>query len=629
MSLDGESLILPLTGPDKQQVERNPQWQVPQMRDCGQPKDVARALHTIRKISSGDLIDVELHGGAICGLLAAFAYWFLGLTIEIRKGGTLLYRSTSEEHPVQLLVKYATTETESSLLDVQLASQSYYVCNISSFLQGRSVNQHDKGQIMAGRIPWNKAIQTTFGAAGQELLNAGFHLSLILGNGARILGALAYSESKYLGISSSMFRVDYDPLRDVVIHNSESHGKGLIYTAIEQFPEFASLDQHVMEDCLQNPLAKACEEFERAFTRLKMLCNCTTCQGDKSWTDIKRYERFCVPALARFVLITARNLALVRPENYLRPHRAGLEWLYGLVGENVPASVVKKYALDLHDKENVRMLLNSITITQVYQTAELIFTGRLEKANERPPAYSANGMVIYLDLLREFSDNPGMAGMVHVVPGNLGLESGRTYSIARDLDRSGNIRYHATNYQKLSSLPLPMDTSSAELAVNLVVRESVGGLYLEFVFTLAKKSLCSIGQSELINRLGRMSYIVDCSRYQCRETKSPLDSVYTADGEGKVDPKADVEAGRYVVIRRLQGNSIARCVALCQVASNPEIHWDSKGKPWQSFKNEVRHENIILRSDECWSCCIKAALQHSPSKHSNGAIGVLPVVYIL
>lgn len=628
MSLDGEGLILPLPPLAKDLVGKNPGSEVGHLRDCGQPKDVARALHAIGKLSSGNLVAIELRGGAICGLLAALAYWFLGLAIEIRKGGTLLYRSVSEDRPVQVLVTYAATEAESNFLDMRLASQSYNVCNISSLLQGRSLNHHDEGIIMAGRIPWDKTIQTTFGAVGQELLNAGFHLSQILGNGARILGALANCESNNLGISSSMFRNDYNPFEKVVVHNEESHGKGLIHSAIGQFPELASLDRHLMEECLENPLAKACEEYESAVTRLAMICDCTNCRGDKRWTDIKRYKRFCIPALATFLLVTARNLALVHPEKSLRPHRAGLECLYTLVGY-VP-QVPDNSSLELENQRpNSIVLLNTIAMVQVFQTAELIFTGRLDRADSQskagmvPAAYSANGMTLYLDLLREFSDSPGAAAMVHVVPGNLALESGRTYSIARDSDRSGEVRYQASNYQPQSFLPSSMDTSSAELTVNLVVKESIAGLFVGFCFTLANQPLCSVGPTELLHNLAHMSYSVDCSRYQCRELNTPLDSVYTVDGEGLVDPKADVEAGRLVVIRRLQRNPIARSVALNQVASFPEDDWKSEGKPWQSFRNEVRRENILLRSDECWSCCIKAAL-----RHSKRAMGILPVVYI-
>lgn len=633
MSLDGEGLTL-LEGLPKSLVEKNLGSQVGHFRDCGRPRDVARALHAIGKLSSGNLTGIELRGGAICGLLAALAYWFLGLAIEIRKGGTLLYRSVSEDHPVQVLVTYAATEADPSFLDMQLASQSYYVCNISSVLQGRSPNEHGENLIMTGRIPWDKAIQTTFGTVGQELLNARFHLSQILGNGARILRALANSESNNLGISSSMFRNYFNRVEKVVVHNENSHGRGLIHSAIVQFPELASLDRHLMEECLENPLAKACEEYESAVTRLAMLCDCTKCRGDKRSADSKRYQRFCIPSLAHLLLITARNLALVHPEKSLRPHRVGLEYLYDFV-ELLSGSLSKVPDNSSLDHENQRpnsiALLNSIGMGRVIQTAELIFTGRLNtrpdshsKVIEVPAAYSANGMTIYLDLLREFSDSPGAAAMVHVVPGSLGLESGRTYSIARDSHCSREVKYQVTNYQTQSSLPLSMDTSSAELAVNLVVQESIAGLFVEFFFTLANKPLCSLGPTELLHNLAHMSYSVECSRYQCRELNTPLDSVYTVDGEGKVDPKADVEAGRLIVIRRLQDNPIARSVALNQVATFPEDNCDSEGKPWQSFKNEVRRENIILRSDECWSCCIKAAL-----RHSNKTRGVLPVVYIL
>lgn len=102
MSLDGTDPIV-----DTDQWGRNPVNELrPRKRHSGLPSDIASALRAIAELSSGKLTLIELCGGATCGLLAASAYWFLGLDVEIRKGPDLVYRSVLENRPVRLLVRY-------------------------------------------------------------------------------------------------------------------------------------------------------------------------------------------------------------------------------------------------------------------------------------------------------------------------------------------------------------------------------------------------------------------------------------------------------------------------------------------------------------------------------------------
>ena len=59
------------------------------------------------------------------------------------------------------------------------------------------------------------------------------------------------------------------------------------------------------------------------------------------------------------------------------------------------------------------------------------------------PLTAPYGLDLSVNMLSTF-DSPGAAAMVHVVPGNLGLEPGRAYSIARNSDRSREVKNHAT-----------------------------------------------------------------------------------------------------------------------------------------------------------------------------------------
>ncbi|KAL9119649.1 MAG: hypothetical protein Q9187_003797 [Circinaria calcarea] len=568
-----------------------------QSRDCGQPKDVATALHAIGKLSSGSLIAIELRGGAVCGLLGALGFWFLGLEVEIRKGSIVAYRSVSDEEPVQILVTYGAVNDQASSIDMQVASRSYHICNISSILEGRLIDYDHDNHIISGRVPWDKAIQTTFGSVGEELLKAHYHFSQILGNAARIFTALANSEPNNLGIEKPKSYYRHCAFKTVVVHNDNSHGKGFIHFMMARLPELATLDRHLMETCLDYPLAKAHEQFEAAMRRMVMLCDCIMCNEPEDSNDFERYKTFCIPLLAEFIVATLRNLALVHPDTDLKPYRSGLEKLY------------RSYEFSIEKpKHRIDGVIDHLTMVSVYDTAELIYTGRQEmmeswqeaplKSAKVPPVFSAHGMTFYLDILRELSDRPGAAAILHVVPGNMVLESGRIYTIARDSPPAGCVKYQATNCKLSSSLPSPADTSNSELIGKLAVKESMRALSIEFCFTRSGMPLCSIGPADLVDRLARVSFSVHCPRRRCPDIKAPLTSIFTVDGEGKVDPEADVDSGRLVVIRRLQGNLIARCISLCQnakyatISRDITVH-DKLDVATQERKDILYHENVL------------------------------------
>lgn len=86
-----------------------------------------------------------------------------------------------------------------------------------------------------------------------------------------------------------------------------------------------------------------------------------------------------------------------------------------------------------------------------------------------------------------------------------------------------------------------------------------------------------------------------------------MSSVFTVDGEGKVDTQADVASGRMVVVRRIQGNPVARCIALHQNAKYaviPRYWYDDTGIPKdasvQDQKDILYPEDVIVKLDECW-----------------------------
>ena len=276
---------------------------------------------------------------------------------------------------------------------------------------------------------------------------------------------------------------------------------------------------------------------------------------------------------------------------------------------------VEQLGVCLHGNQGKTCLVSDPPSCRVQRdnTATSIYTGNFEwvvGGHDDSSAFTIHGITFYLDILREFSDIPGHAGVMHVVPGAITLESGRIYSKSRDLNLAGCITYEATNYQSLSSLPSSKDTSNLDLDRNLVVKEHVRELSIGFHFTRAGKCIYAIGVTELIGCLAKLSYTVYCPRPVCKRLREPLTSVFTADGEGLVNAEADATAKRFVVIRQLHGNATARCVAALQVSRFIASRTVEVTEPNPSpLPGDLHPRSVILRTDECWSCCIREALR--------------------
>ena len=544
MSLNGDSFIT-----SRAPFILNPRIQP---RQAGMPKHVAVVLAAIGNLSHGQLSSIEIRGGSMCGLLAAFGYWFLGLDVEIWTGSTLAYRSIAEGQPVQILVRYTATDVTIDSTEVELASKSYHIFNIASIIAPITDSEAEATLIMSGRIPWSSAITSTFKDVGRKLLKSHYNLGQVLGNAARIFAAFANAEPDAPHPGTGHVLSD-EGWALATIHRSESFGDGLIDFMLKTLPELAALDANTMYACLKHPIARSVEEFQNAIERLASLCDCESCTPRPDMSrELHLTGIFCVPLVAEFLAITLRNLSLVHPDVELQPYRSGLETLY------------RNYELFANKKMANRApgILRGTRMLDVYDTAELVYTGRQELFQGRkgvrgseqrtgtPPVFSAHGMTFYLNVLRELSDCPGNAGLLRIVPGSITLQSNRVYTFVKDLAPAGGLSYPVTNYRPLASLSdlKILDTSSADLAAKLTIFESVGALSLEFSFTKGAHSLCQIGPTQLVKRLADSSYSVFCPRRLC-QSDAKLTSVFTVEGEGKVDLEADFRASRLVVIR--------------------------------------------------------------------------------
>ena len=173
------------------------------------------------------------------------------------------------------------------------------------------------------------------------------------------------------------------------------------------------------------------------------------------------------------------------------------------------------------------------------------------------------------------------------------LESGVQYQRVRD-GHDPSAGYAAGNHQELTSVENSRNTATASLKVELLVKETLEELLVSFRFSSSKGIFNLIGpgwlSQVLIKGIGR----VYCPQSACKLLPPPYRVMVTVDGGGEINAEDDFCAGRFVVIRQLSGNVLARCLG---------TFTSSYHKPLL----DGGRAHFLLRLDECLSCCIRAA----------------------
>ena len=102
----------------------------PQVHLCGDPKQVARALEGLAKISSGLMKSMVLIGNSECGFLAAIAQWLLGLLVVVQNAaGDIVYPSTGADvNNYQLMIIYS-SDPEASRT-ISRTTDAYHIDDI-------------------------------------------------------------------------------------------------------------------------------------------------------------------------------------------------------------------------------------------------------------------------------------------------------------------------------------------------------------------------------------------------------------------------------------------------------------------------------------------------------------------
>ncbi|KAL9635295.1 MAG: hypothetical protein Q9204_002677 [Flavoplaca sp. TL-2023a] len=241
-------------------------------RHVGDPESVAAVLNALGRLSMDHLVTLTISGGCDCGWIAAVAYWFFDIAVEIRDiDGQVVYPlDNCPDASRRTLVVVQIPERSIAL---QATSEAYTVADITRDIIARdqpadkqSFNLND----LQTRVSWRSVLRETFGRQASALLCLKVDLGTAVGSAARIL--LGYAKPQLDESFGETDAVEFG-------HGAASYGQGFLHLISKTFPEMASL-REIMEIALQKSYPDAVSAYQSTHERLRSTCECKGCRGE-------------------------------------------------------------------------------------------------------------------------------------------------------------------------------------------------------------------------------------------------------------------------------------------------------------------------------------------------------------
>ena len=562
----------------------------------GEPRDVALALDAIGRLSRGEIAAITLAAGAICGWLAAFAHVFLGLEIELQDSNkNPVMKTVAENKRVHVVVLFGETTSQ----EVQLSNTSYYIRDVGSLTKASY-------SLQSGRVPWDEAIKRTFGSLGIELLEARRSFGALIGSAARIFAAVAHHDKdleSYLKPRSNMEnKIDF--YRSWIGYNVESFGRGYVNFALGRLHELEELHDAI-EPCLGYSVHQALTEYKDAALKLKKICSCESCK--QGVIGAAPESSNCIYRLGEFIIILLWQLSVVDVSTMMQPTQRGLERIYYAWQYGSPSHSHRRYLDKYQHVGNIVPLLNYLDASTTYQATRCLFAGcdggdliylshlpGDQNVSKLFPALTTQGLCLFVDTLVEISDRPETRKFLHILPGTIEGPSGTHFAHVEDGET-------IDEYQKEELKPLENYASLEEvcktpLESRLLARESLRNISAS-IHISGPKGYIHIGPMKLQRAIFGSFGLIQCSGRGCDPISvSAFSRIMVAEESSLVTEEHRTEG--IVILRKLAGNTLARCVSVA-MPSGPCVEFT---------RHRFPRPDLLLRRDECISCCIRAAL---------------------
>lgn len=437
------------------------------------PSDVACALKLVGDMCNGELRSLNICGGSSCALIAAIAYWFFGIVVEIENTeGLLVYssrtRDTSRHTPV-LTVSYSDPEqtfTGSLKSPVSVTHKSIVLRSLDElFLRDNPENWH-----LTSRVPWDGIFGDVFPGLREKLRQFSPAYTKLFGSAARIFEGMALGDSRpiineWLKQKQVLFR-PCTTFKNLKVeawsgYAAGQYGSGLIDLLLQICPELAvsSYDEGIGLYLAQS-IEEAIESFSSAAWELhdKDDSKDTTSMSSRSIIQTIPLLGLGMVLLQFTHLLGSVEFGTMSPtrtgfrREFIRLAESYPKWYYGAqdnpLRRNIKNSVVFfnfAYLLGMDFVDDggwfIPLETKHSAPHKSHRSLQLslgLFCGgdELSIRSYSEPKFSAvsiNGVCCYWKILESFSDNPEVAVYLKVVPGFITFSNGHMQSELQDL----------------------------------------------------------------------------------------------------------------------------------------------------------------------------------------------------
>ncbi|KAL8893950.1 MAG: hypothetical protein Q9192_004762 [Flavoplaca navasiana] len=557
--------------------------------DASNIEDIAKALRGVFRVSQGELARI-----------AGFASWILNLKVHIEdEAGRLIY-SDADFEEVQLVVTYC---QQASLSLIQISSTTYIIRDDDDMFMRNWMLQEAN---LTFRTPWDGCLTRVFGTHFTDLTKSPIILGGFLGSVARVYQALALGESDVGRFSRATFINFVEP----------SYGIGFINSVVSIFPELDHVSglMDEMQLALNVPFKEAVEVIERTVLNLKQLCQCNICTHGSTLTT-------CQVALAFSIREMVSTLSCVTRDDKILPTVRGIDFVHGRQRTNwqlqskAQGRPLLATALDLgmegvggDDADRIKKfdrLSHPMELFSGYSDhSRYLAVDQFFGEPQYCTAAVNQGLCYFFDCLRSISSLAENARTVHIVPGSIQMGDKQFNHVYDTIGGSEVLSTEPAPVQvDLLETLQPTSTSRQarrfDLKIDMLGTECAAERELMVYYRAALPGGPSIrlrpGQLSKLALKG--TGILKCKHLHCTERLiMPCALVrqgWLVSKDSEVQTWVDGSSGPKCLIWP-QLDDFARCVAI-------QLH--SRG-------------HIVIRKNECISCCLVSLLQEMPKIRS-------------
>ena len=575
MHLDGEAHV----------AAHNSYYDHRRTRSVASREAIADALQGLVQLSQGRLHQMTVIGRADVGFIAAVAEWLVGLGVTIVDGDTgetLFTNCTGEQEP-RLMAVFEKSQSNNALYCV---GKTYRLPDASSLIINS--REHRSTAVLSGRVPWQRALELTFGNDFKRLTRMAHSCSRAIGSAAAIFASLVRGDRD----------IPMEWRRNCHMRFPQSYGTGYVYLAQSSFPELEILDAGMRSAARASSFDEARREYEVHIESLSMGCECGICCPTLKSADNERSKdtAYCLVALVETIIVTIRSLSGILSE--ISPMRAGLEAMY-----DTHLLKMRTFGRRNDLSPFQRIIENGIPATTdlpLLYIAESIYGGHrcTERLTSKSfmSAIAENGLCYFLDILREPTRSAATLGRVNVVVGRIEhLE--RPYHKVQDAGEtdppfSGEPR----NVPCIPQDDLDLIKNCSNSTLEVLVKEIIPSLPLphlsvEYGVNVKGTIIGTFGPSRAVLSMCQNEGIVSCARGACvhpilelARSASVLKHIRTAESAAATSHYRKIMMDTST-LHIFSGDIVTTSLAACKV-------WDP-----------------IIQQDECMACCVQTAIQ--------------------